>query len=305
METYLSLKKKENNTSKKGKWCIGKLKNEEIRRDFNEELNKLLQETKNNKKQGNIEDEWIKLRDIMAKAAEKHLNFTKELPTKPWINNKIIDLIEKRRKYKNEISEEGMSEYKMYRNLVNREAKKAKEEWLNNICKDIDACLEKGLSDKVYQIIKRFFREYKDKATILRGTDGKIIVEGKKKLKVWKQYIEKLYRNDSSRHAGQWIVEDEDAAQENKGQPILKEEFGTALKELKQNKATGIDNISGEMLKAMEGQGKETLFKIIYDTYENGLVPKDFEKCLMIPFPKKKKSEKCEDHRTISLITHA
>jgi len=25
----------------------------------------------------------------------------------------------------------------------------------------------------------------------------------------------------------------------------------------------------------------------------------------MIPIPKKKKSEKCEDHRTISLITHA
>lgn len=38
--------------------------------------------------------------------------------------------------------------------------------------------------------------------------------------------------------------------------------------------------------------------------YEKGLVPKDFEKYLMIPIPKKK-SEKCEDHRTISLITHA
>jgi len=64
----------------------------------------------------------------MTKAAEKHLKFTKEMPTKPWINNEIIDLIEKRRKYKNAVSEEGMSEYKKYRNLVNREAKKAKEE---------------------------------------------------------------------------------------------------------------------------------------------------------------------------------
>jgi len=54
----------------------------------------------------------------------------------------------------------------------------------------------------------------------------------------------------------------------------------------------------------LEGQGKEILFKIIHDAYEKGLVPKDFEKCLMIPLPKKKKSEKYEDHRTISLITH-
>lgn len=46
------------------------------------------------------------------------------------------------------------------------------------------------------------------------------------------------------------------------------EEFKTVLKELKYNKATSIDSISGEMLKAMEGQGTKTLFKIIYDTYK-------------------------------------
>jgi hypothetical protein len=49
----------------------------------------------------------------MTKAAEKHLKFTKEMRTKTWINNEIIDLIEKRRKYKNAVSEEGMSEYKI------------------------------------------------------------------------------------------------------------------------------------------------------------------------------------------------
>jgi len=72
----------------------------------------------------------------------------------------------------------------------------------------------------------------------------------------------------------------------------LKEEFEKALNELEHNKATGIDNICGEMLKALEGQGKEILFKIIYDAYEKGLVPKDFEKCLMILLPKKKEIRK-------------
>lgn len=78
----------------------------------------------------------------------------------------------------------------------------------------------------------------------------------------------------------------------NIGKPILKEEFETALNELKHNKATGIDNISGEILKSKEGQGKDILFKIIYDAYEKGLVPKDFEKYLMIPLPKKKEVRK-------------
>jgi len=190
-----------------------------------------------------------KLRHTITKAAEKHLKFTKEMHTKPWINNEIIDLIEKRRKYKNTVSEEGMSEYKKYKNLVNREAKKAKEEWLNNTCKDIDSCLTKGLRDKAYKNIKRFFREYKDKATILRGIDGKIITEGKKKLEE--------YTCGTMGHRKRRCR----AVKYRK--PILKEEFETALNELKHNKATGIDNISGEMLKALEGQGKEILFKII------------------------------------------
>lgn len=80
-------------------------------------------------------------------------------------------------------SEEGKSEYKKYRNSVNRAAKKAKEKWLNNVCKDINSCLTKGLNDKAYKNIKRFFREYKGKATILRGIDGNIITEGKKNMK--------------------------------------------------------------------------------------------------------------------------
>lgn len=159
---------------------MDKLKNEKIRRGFSEELNKLIQETFSNTNQGNVEDKRDKLKDSMTKATEKHLKFTKEMPTKPWINYKIIDFIEKRRKFKNTISEEGMSEYKMYRNLINREAKITKEEWLNNICKDFDSCLAKGLNEKAYKNIKRFFRKYKDKATILRGIDGKIIIQGKK-----------------------------------------------------------------------------------------------------------------------------
>jgi hypothetical protein len=34
-------------------------------------------------------------------------------------------------------------------------------------------------------------------------------------------------------------------------------------------------------------------------------LPEDFEKCIMIPIPKKQKAEKCKEYRTLSLIFHA
>ncbi|KAF0760714.1 craniofacial development protein 2-like [Aphis craccivora] len=117
--------------------------------------------------------------------------------------------------------------------MILRESKKAKEEWLNDKCSSVTNCFSKGMGDKAYKIIKRFFSEHKNR-----------------------------------------------------------EEFEIALKELKSNKAPGIDKLNGELLKAQDGYGKDILFRIIGKTYENGIIPKDFEKYIIIPIPKKNKSEK-------------
>lgn len=64
------------------------------------------------------------------------------------------------------------------------------------------------------------------------------------------------YRNDNM-HKSVDPLRWEKNRQQNKRQYILKEEFKLALKELKYNKATGILDISEEMLSAIEGQGKK------------------------------------------------
>jgi len=86
----------------------------------------------------------------------------------------------------------------------------------------------------------------------------------------------------------------------------MMEEIELAIKKLKRNKAPRIDNLNGELLIALEGTGKEALCKIITNAYETGgEVPEDFKKCVMIPIPKKQKTEKFEQYRTLSLISHA
>jgi len=87
----------------------------------------------------------------------------------------------------------------------------------------------------------------------------------------------------------------------NTGSPILREEFEIALKECKSNKASWIDNLNGELLKALEGYGKIILFRIIREAYKTFIISKDFDKCIIIPIPKKNKLERCEEYRRISL----
>lgn len=47
------------------------------------------------------------------------------------------------------------------------------------------------------------------------------------------------------------------------------------------------------------------MFNIITIVYETGELPEDFLKCVMIPILKKQKAKKCEEYRTLSLISYA
>jgi len=61
----------------------------------------------------------------------------------------------------------------------------------------------------------------------------------------WKEYIEKLYNAEGKTHS----LNVEPA--NDIGPCILEEEVTTAIKELKYNKAEGIDKIPAELLKCM------------------------------------------------------
>lgn len=86
--------------------------------------------------------------------------------------------------------------------MVNREAKRGKEKWLEEICLSIENCLARGLSDKAYKIIKQFFGTYKSGAKVHKGKDKNIVLEDGEKMFVWKEYIEELYKieNTDKRH---------------------------------------------------------------------------------------------------------
>jgi hypothetical protein len=85
----------------------------------------------------------------------------------------------------------------------------------------------------------------------------------------------------------------------------MREEFDKALKNLKNKKAAGIDGIQAELWKEAGEEVKNRLFQIIRDIYATGEMPEDYIKSIIIPIPKKAAAKKCEEFRTISLLSHA
>ena len=74
-----------------------------------------------------------------------------------------------------------------------------------------------------------------------------------------------------------------------------------AIKEMRNRKATGDDDIPGDVLKLLGEGGLKILTKLSNTIYNTGQWPQDFTEVTMIAL---KRKTKCSDYRTISLTAH-
>jgi hypothetical protein len=84
----------------------------------------------------------------------------------------------------------------------------------------------------------------------------------------------------------------------------LQSEVEKSIKEMRNKKATGDDDVPGDVLKLFGEYALKIIKKLINTIYETGEWPKDFTEVTMIALKKKPQATKCSDHRTISLIAH-
>ena len=73
---------------------------------------------------------------------------------------------------------------------------------------------------------------------------------------------------------------------------------------MRNRKATGGDDIPGDVLKLLGEGGLKILTKLSNTIYKTGEWPQDFTEVTMIALKKKTKATKCSGYRTISLIAH-
>ena len=70
---------------------------------------------------------------------------------KPWITAEILDLCDKRRELrKKRFEHEGSEKYKEVNNNIKRCMKKAKENWIEEQCSEIEENLRKTNSKRAY-----------------------------------------------------------------------------------------------------------------------------------------------------------
>ena len=132
----------------------------------------------------------------------------------------------------------------------------------------------------------------------IRSKDGSIILEQMDILDRWTEYLEDMFDDE---RGDKPVIR-----KELEGPSIMKEEVQFALQNIKNNKATGPDNIVVEPVKELNDFGVEKVAAIANKIYNTGHIPPDLSKSVFIALPKQPGASECELelHRTISLMSH-
>ena len=170
---------------------------------------------------------------------------------KPWVTAEILDLCDRSRKLrKKRFGPEGSERYREGNNNIKSSTKKAKENWIGELCSEFEKHLRKNNRKRAYQLAKDLTTVKKGKATTVQDRSGKCLTEERKILNRWAEYCTELYNHKTN---GDTSVLDCPQTDTEDDHSILRKEVETVVQSLKRGKSAGVDNIPAELIQADGG----------------------------------------------------
>ena len=139
------------------------------------------------------------------------------------------------------------------------------------------------------------------KASTIQDRSGKCLTKEREILNRWTEYCTELYNHKTD---GDPSVLDCPQTDTKDDHPILRKEMEAAVQSLKKGKSAGVDNIPAELVQ-VGGEDVITALKTICNKIrQTGAWPTPWTQSLVITLPKKGNLQRCQNYRTISLISH-
>ncbi|XP_022239106.1 dynein heavy chain 8, axonemal-like [Limulus polyphemus] len=199
---------------------------------------------------------------------------------KPWVTPDISNLCEKRRELKKRKGNpEGMQKYREVNNKIKKGMMKAKENWVEEQCNEIEENLNNNNSKKAYQLVKYLRTIKQGRTTTIQYKTEKCIIEKQEILHQWTEYCSKLYNHKTS---GDPMVLHCPQTTEEELYPILQEQLENAVRSLKKVKSAGVDNISAGLVQARGKALITTHTKICNKIWQTGEWPTHWTQCLQV-----------------------
>ena len=264
----------------------------------------------NNNAEKDIETKWNFLKNTMNIAATNAAGF-KQSKKKKWISeNTWIKIQERKQKKENLLSARTPSlyvsnkqRYALLDKEVKADARKDKNNFINNLSAEAEIAAKTGNSKTLFHIMRQLCNHPPTKSTPIKDTNGKLLASDEEEKQMWAEHFKEIL-NRPQPTITPVIGEEENmsiltAACEN----FTIEELKQAIRKLKNNKATGEDEISGEMLKSADEKVLQHLLLLFNDVWQNESPLQEWKNGAIFKLPKKGDLSDCNNWRGITLLS--
>ena len=185
---------------------------------------------------------------------------------------------------------------------VKRSLQQDRRRWADSLADDAEKAFQNGNMKGVYDSTKKLCNSQQRKMDVIKDKGGKLITTEGAIVKRWKEHFTKVLSHLEPETLADVDTEGVRVLDLTTGY-ITKEEIKATLKTLKNNKATGTDNIAAEVLKAdvdTTATEMEKLFRAVWDTEE---VPEEWKEGLIVKLPKKGDLTVCGNWRDLTRMS--
>uniref|UniRef100_H2YWZ6 Reverse transcriptase domain-containing protein n=1 Tax=Ciona savignyi TaxID=51511 RepID=H2YWZ6_CIOSA len=191
------------------------------------------------------DDLWNEGKETIIKVAAKTIK-KKTNKSSNWISDETLKEIKHRREIKPRRFDSPVDEalYKKQNAKVQKMMRKDKERYIEQQCEKIEENAAHNSTKELYQSVKKLTKSFKPSADTVKSENGAVLCDRDDIKERWKEYCSKLYKRNEklpSFHVELSIKEPEP--------PPLIEEVIEAIKDLKNDKSPGADEVTAELIK--------------------------------------------------------
>lgn len=272
---------------------MNKLKKAEIRAEAKEEINREIAKIRTlPQPPDDVGKTWDRLKNAIVTTTNNIVG-PPTYKRRRWMTDEILSLMAERGLCKNR----DQTKYKEIDKQIRREIRRAKEQWMEDKCTEIETMEEKHDHFNIHKLVKETTGRTKHyKSNSIKDDSNELITDISSLLNHWKEYTEQLFRENEQR-----IITDNCAGET--APKILKSEIIKAIKQGKQGKAAGPDEIYIEIIKLLDEENIEVLVQMFNNIYESSQIPQDWLHSVFVPLPKKPNADHCDQFRMISLMS--
>ena len=257
-----------------------------------------------------LEKQWSHVKDSFNKAAEKVLGQPRN-QSRPWITEDSWREIDKRKAIKRKIEdtrserqkEQRREEYRQQDREVKHSVKRDKQLWTEGLAQEAEDSMKKGNMKAVYSTTKKICNQHTRKMDTVKDKNGRLLSSESEVQQRWSEHFSEVLNRPEPVDPAAVLEENFMEELVITEEPLSKTEIINTVKQLKNGKAAGFDEVSPDVLKADPATTADVLDSLLKRIWELENMPEDWRKGLIIKLPKKGDLTSCGNWRGITLLS--